>query len=136
MTICFRRPSQWKMFVINIGVRLIIASVTYIHNWPLQPFSQDYGLASHTTHVVCVNFMREWRDLQFNVDSNDRFLRNFFMVILFTLRVSARNLLRGSRRRNIFSYLMWGLNPCPISHKPTHFLPDYDDVITKLHLHT
>ena len=26
----------------------------YIHNWPLQPFSQDYDLASHTTHVVCV----------------------------------------------------------------------------------
>ena len=41
----------------------------YIHNWSLQPFSQDYGLASHTTHVVCVNFIRERRDLQFNVDS-------------------------------------------------------------------
>ena len=26
-------------------------------------------LVSHTTHVVCVNFIREWRDLQFNVDS-------------------------------------------------------------------
>ena len=36
---------------------------TYIHNWPLQPFSQDYGLASETTHVVCVNFIRVWRDL-------------------------------------------------------------------------
>ena len=42
---------------------------TYIHNWPLQPFSQKHGLASHTTHVVCVNFILEWRDLQFNVDS-------------------------------------------------------------------
>ena len=42
---------------------------TYIHNWPLQLFGQDYGLASHTTHVVCVNFLREWWDLQFNVDS-------------------------------------------------------------------
>ena len=41
----------------------------YIYNCPLQPFSQDYGRASHTTHVVCVNFIREWRDLQFNVDS-------------------------------------------------------------------
>ena len=28
---------------------------TYIHNWPLQPFSQDYGLAAQTTHVVCVS---------------------------------------------------------------------------------
>ena len=32
---------------------------------------------------------------------NDRFLRNLFMARLFTLRVFARNLLRGSRRRNI-----------------------------------
>ena len=25
----------------------------YIHNSPLQLFGQDYGLASHRTHVVC-----------------------------------------------------------------------------------
>ena len=31
---------------------------TYIHNWPLRLFSLDNGLASHTTHVVCVNFIR------------------------------------------------------------------------------
>ena len=30
---------------------------TYKHNWPLQPFSQDYELASHITHVVCINFI-------------------------------------------------------------------------------
>ena len=28
----------------------------YIHNWSLQPFSQDYGLASYTTQVACVKF--------------------------------------------------------------------------------
>ena len=42
---------------------------TYIHNWPLQPFSQDFGLVPHATHFVCVNFIREWQHLQFNVDS-------------------------------------------------------------------
>ena len=26
-------------------------------------------LASHTTYVVYFNFIREWRDLQFNLDS-------------------------------------------------------------------
>ena len=41
----------------------IAAVITYIHNWPLQAFSQDYGLACHTTYVVCVNFIRKWRDL-------------------------------------------------------------------------
>ena len=34
----------------------------------------------------------------------DSFLRNFFMAVLLALRVFARNLLRESRRRNIFLY--------------------------------
>ena len=51
---------------------------TYIHYWPLQHFSQDYGLASHTAHVVCVHFIREWRDLQFNVDSKRQIYGKLF----------------------------------------------------------
>ena len=51
---------------------------TYIYNWPLQFFSQDYGLASHTTHVVCVNFIRKWRQLQFVVDSERKILKKAF----------------------------------------------------------
>ena len=84
---------------------------TYIHNWPLQPFSQDYGLASHTTHVVCVNFICEWRDLQFNVYAERQIFEKLFHGMLFTLKVFARNLLRGSRRSNIFyiSFLMTDL---------------------------
>ena len=34
----------------------------YSLSWPI---SLDYGLASHTTYVVCVNFIHEWQDLQF-----------------------------------------------------------------------
>ena len=38
---------------------------------------------------------------------NNRFFRNVFMVGLFTLRIFARNLLRGNRQRNIyFSYFV------------------------------
>ena len=37
---------------------------------------------------------------------NDWFLEKLFMAILFTLRVFAKNLLRGNRRRNIFSYFV------------------------------
>ena len=40
---------------------------TYKHNWSLQPFNQDYGLASHTTYVVCFYLVLEWRNLQFNI---------------------------------------------------------------------
>ena len=62
---------------------------TYIHNWPLQSLSQNYGLASHTNHDdVCFNFIREGRDIQFNVYS-ERW-------------IFARNLLRKSSRKNIF----------------------------------
>ena len=64
----------------NFWYRLVSGkhNYTHIHNWPLQPFSQDYGLACHTTHVVCVNFIRVWRDLQFNVDSERQFFEKLF----------------------------------------------------------
>ena len=40
---------------------------------------------------------------------NDRFLKSFIMAGLFTLRVFARYLQRGSRRRNIFTFPIWWL---------------------------
>ena len=53
---------------------------TYIYNWSLQPVSQDYDLASHTTYVACFHFIHEWQDLQFKVDSERQiFLRNVFL---------------------------------------------------------
>ena len=73
----------------------------YMHNWPLQSFSQDYVLASHIILVMCINFMCWWWNLQFKVDSKDRLLRNFFMEIFFYffIRVFARNF-----SEEIFSY--------------------------------
>ena len=52
---------------------------TYIHNWPLQSFSQDYGLDSHTTHVACVDFIYA-SSVTYSVMStpNDRFFEKFF----------------------------------------------------------
>ena len=45
-------------------------SLLCIYNWSLQPFSQDYDLASHTTFRLCVLiFIHKRRDLQFNIDS-------------------------------------------------------------------
>ena len=79
---------------------------TYLHyNWPLQPFCQDYGLASHNTYAVCVNFTRKWRYQKFNVDSERQiFLRNFFMADLFTFRVFCQKSAGRSRQRTMFSY--------------------------------
>ena len=53
----------------------------YIHKWPLQPFSQDYGLASHTNHVVSVNFKHDLRDLQIKVDAERQIFEKIFMAI-------------------------------------------------------
>ena len=62
---------------------------------------------------------------------NHRFFEKLFMAILFTLRVLARNLLRGNRRRNTFRILSWCLawhsNPGFSSNKPTHYLLDHGD---------
>ena len=62
---------------------------------------------------------------------SDRFFEKLFIAILFTLRVFARNLLRGNRRRNTFRIsiwcLAWGSNPGFSSNKPTHFLLDHGD---------
>ena len=42
------------------------------------PSVRIIDLVSHTTYVVCVNFIDNWRDLQFLKSTpNDRFLRSF-----------------------------------------------------------
>ena len=79
----------------------------YIHSWSIQLFSRDYDIAFHTTYAVCVNFINEWQDVQFKVDSKRQTFDKLFNEILSTLRVSARNLLRGIHRRNIFSYFIF-----------------------------
>ena len=76
---------------------------TNIHSWPLQLFSQDYGIASHIIHVVCVNFIREWWDLQFNVDS-ERFLRNFFMAGLLTVSFCQKEQIAEEIHTNILNW--------------------------------
>ena len=68
----FRIPRKYSLIeASDLYSKSRLTIHTYIHNWPLQPFGQDYGLASQTT-VVFVNFIREWRDLQFNVDSEQQ----------------------------------------------------------------
>ena len=88
-------------------------------------------LVSHTTYIVCVNFIHERRDLQLKSTPNDRFFKKLFMAISFTLWIFARNLLRGSRQRNIFIFpcwcLNWNLNRGVMSIKPTLFLLDSSD---------
>ena len=44
----------------------------YIHTYIISHYNLSVRiivLVSHTTYVVCVNFMHKWRELQFKVDS-------------------------------------------------------------------
>ena len=57
----------------------------YIHNWLLQSFSQYYGLASYNSHVVCLNFIHEWRDLQFKRRLRTTDIRETFSWYVYLL---------------------------------------------------
>ena len=54
---------------------------TFIHNWSLQPFSQDYDLASHTNFMFCaLIFIHKWWNLQFKVDSERQISGQIFLA--------------------------------------------------------
>ena len=83
---------------------------TYIHNWPLQAFSQDYWTTFlyHLCLVLILYLSRGTYSLKST--PNDRFFEKLFHGnFLFSFRVFASNLLRGSRRRNIFCISFWWL---------------------------
>ena len=72
------------------------------HNWSLQTFRQDYDLASH---ICCVRLILYMTGGTYSLKStpNVRFFKETFHDnFIFSLRVFASNLLRGSRRRDIF----------------------------------
>ena len=105
---------------------------TYIHNWPLQPFSQYYGLASHTTHIVCVLILyMNGGTYSLKSIRNYRFLRNFswqFNLLSAFLPEICWELVA----EEIFFHIsIWhltkGLNLGLTSNKPAHYLLDYRD---------
>ena len=105
-----------------IGKNVTIhASKQFLLNGHYNPSVRIIDLVSHTTYVVCVNFIHKWRDLQFKVDSERQIFEKLLMANLFTLRVFARNLLRC---------LAWDSNPGFSSNKPTHYLLDHCDFNT------
>ena len=75
---------------------------SYIHNWPLKPSVRITASLLTPLMLWVLILYVSIRTYSFKSTPNNRFFRNLFMIILFTLRVFARNLLRGSRRRNIF----------------------------------
>ena len=128
---------MYKLFFIKVTVFVGPAYRfhKYIHTYIIghyNPSVQIIDLVSHTTYIVCVNFIHKWRDLQFKVDSErqifwETFHGNFYLLSEFF----ARNLLRGNPRRYTFRIsfwcLAWDSNPDFSSNKPTHYLLDHGD---------
>ena len=93
--------------------------IAYIHNWPIQSFSQDYGLTSHTT--ICrltstpnARLLRNFfmagfaRILLRGNRRAAKFFRKYFMAGLFLLRVFSKHLLRGNRQRKKYTAILLG----------------------------
>ena len=84
--ICFLKIVLVSCYQIVLMKKNFVYAFT--HNWLLQPFSQDYSLACHITHIMCVNFSYEWRDLLFKVEC----VRHIYEKFLFMLKVLVRNM--------------------------------------------
>ena len=78
-------------------------SLTY--NWTLQRFSQYYDLASHTTYVVCLNCIREYKSLKSILKNT--FLRSFSWQFYFTITAFAKSLLCWQYVRQHTTYLSY-----------------------------
>ena len=79
----------------------------YIHNWSLQPLSQDYDLVSHNTYVMCVNFIHEEHELHFKFGCELLIFEKIFMEIFY---ISSKFFQQSAERKppkkyfNIFSF--------------------------------
>ena len=92
----------------------------YIHTYIIGHLNPSVRIMAKL--VVCINFIHEWPTVYRRLRTTD-FLINFFTAGLFSLRVFARNLVRGNRRRKIFFQtsfwcMTWHTNPGFTSNNP------------------
>ena len=84
---------------------LLTYTLNHIHKWTLQPFSQDYDIAS--SYVVCVNFIHDWRDLQFKVDSDRQIFEKLLMAIFLHLEFLPEICWEEFAEKNFHIYVPW-----------------------------
>ena len=109
---------KW-IFLTFIDLMKILKSFL-LYNWLIQPFSLDCNPVSHTTYVVSVNFIHDWRDIQFIFDC-----KQLYNAILFTSRAVARNLQKSPKQYFLILLFVRDAKAGIWSNKPTHYLLDY-----------
>ena len=77
------------------------------YNPSVRIIDQDYSFIHHLCYVLILYISGGTYSLKST--PNNRFFEELFMAILFTHRVSTRNLLRGNHRGNTFCILFWCL---------------------------
>ena len=102
------------------ALRLNANILTYIHNWSLQPFSQDYW------HSFSDHFC--W----FKVDSEQQIFWEIFPGQVYLLseffpEIRWEEIAEENTFCILFWCLSWGSNPGFTPNKPTHYLLDYGD---------
>ena len=119
--------SLWSLCIFS---RVVIL----LKKWSCQIFIWHAVLILFSLEQVFVNFIREWRDLQFNVDSE----RQIFETgrLIYSQNFCQKSAERKSPRKYFFHIPFWCLtldtNSRFISKKPKHYLLDYDDFIHNL----
>ena len=99
----------------------------YIHTYIIGHYNRSVriiDLVSHTTYVVCVNFIHKWRD-SLKSTPNDRFFwetfnGNFCLLSEFCQKSAERKSPKKTFRIS-FWCLAWDSNPGIASNKPTHY---------------
>ena len=101
------------------------------------PSVRIIDLVSHTTYIVCVNFIHKWWDLQFKVDFERQiFWETFHCNFIYSQSFCQKSAERKSPKKYFFRIsfwcLVWDLNPGFSSNKPTHYILDHGDFDTSL----
>ena len=85
---------------------LSVKNSTYIHTYIIGHYNPLVSIITQflTLLILCAFiFIHKWWHLQFKADSVREIFEKLFIVLLI-IHIFSRNLLRGSRSRNIFSY--------------------------------
>ena len=96
-----------NLVVAFLSVVVVLFNVKryYIHTDIIglyNPSVRIIDIVFYSTYVMCVNFIHKWRLYSLKSTPNERFFEKLFMVILFTLRVFTRNLLREKSPKKYF----------------------------------
>ena len=96
------------MAISNLSKMIIYTYVIGHYN----PSFKIIDLVSHTTYIVCVNFIHKWRNLQFKVDSERQIFWETFNGSFNLLSEFLPEICWEDVTEEIFSFwcLTWGLN--------------------------